>query len=189
MDAAMTEVFNKVNRNKNLSIRSIVGELVKDFKGGTYGWYEMATLCVLVKLYKLDRISFRSGGNTVDERDLYRSLTNSNSRQTLIVDVEETISQSQISTLKKLYRDLFDDETCMVQGAREVHTAFIQRLNSEIQNAREAARNNVYASQSLSPDTSLLLLNCQGLYIRDYIVRRRKLKMQSTQRKIKLNRY
>ena len=145
MDAAMTEVFNKVNRNKNLSIRSIVGELVKDFKGGTYGWYEMATLCVLVKLYKLDRISFRSGGNTVDERDLYRSLTNSNSRQTLIVDVEETISQSQISTLKKLYRDLFDDETCMVQGAREVHTAFIQRLNSEIQNAREAARNNVYA--------------------------------------------
>lgn len=169
MDQAMTEVFNKVNRNKNLSIRSIVGDLVKDFKGGTYGWYEMATLCVLAKLYKLDRISFRSGGNSVDERDLYRQLTNSNSRQTLIVDVEETISQSQISTLKKLYRDLFDDETCMVQGAREVHTAFIQRLNSEIQNVKEAARNNNYAfveplARYITALTDLSRLVYPGLY-------------------------
>lgn len=169
MDSAMTEVFNKVNRNKNLSIRSIVSELVKDFKGDTYGWYEMATLCILAKLYKLDRISFRSGGNIVDERDLYRQLTNSNSRQTLIVDVEETITQSQISSLKKLYRDLFDYETCLVQGAREVHTAFIQRLNTEIQNAKEVARNNSYAfaeplANYISDLTDLSRLVYPGLY-------------------------
>lgn len=169
MDAAMTEVFNHINRNRNLSIRSVVSELVKYFKGNTYGWYEMATLCILAKLYKLDRISFRSSGNVVDERDLYRQMTNSNSRQTLIVDVEETITQSQISTLKKLYRDLFDDETCLVQGAREVHNAFVNRLNDEIQKVKDADRANNYEfakplSQFITSLTELSRIVYPGLY-------------------------
>lgn len=144
MDACMNEVFHKITRDKNFSIRTKVSDLVSHFKGNTYGWYETATLCILAKLYKLDKVSFRNGGNLIEERDLYFQLTNSNSRQTLIVDVEEVISANQIAALKNQYRDLFDDESCLAQGAKDVHTAFIKRLNDEIIKLRTIASENKY---------------------------------------------
>ena len=140
----MNEVFHKITRDKNFSIRTKVSDLVSHFKGNTYGWYETATLCILAKLYKLDKVSFRNGGSIIEERDLYSQLTNSNSRQTLIVDVEEVISANQIAALKNQYLDLFDDESCLAQGAKDVHTAFIKRLNDEILKIRTIASENRY---------------------------------------------
>ena len=146
MDACMSEVFNKITRDKNYSIRTKVSDLISYFKSSVngYGWYETATLCILAKLYKLDKISFRNGGNLIEERELYSQLTNSNRRQTLIVDVEEVISANQIAALKNQYRDLFDDESCLAQGAKDVHTAFIKRLNDEIIKLRTIASENKY---------------------------------------------
>ena len=70
------EVFNWISRNKQLSIRTKVKDLVEYFRGNTYGWYETATLCLLAKLYKMDRISFRSNGSPVLDRELYFNMTN-----------------------------------------------------------------------------------------------------------------
>lgn len=169
MDACMNEVFKKIKRDKNYSIRTKVSDLVSYFKGNTYGWYETATLCILAKLYKLDKVSFRNGGSVVEERDLYTQLTNSNSRQTLIVDVEEVISANQIAGLKNQYRDLFDDESCLAQGAKDVHTAFINRLNDEIRKIREVASENRYEftkplTEVISHLSDLSRLAFPGLY-------------------------
>lgn len=136
MDSSATEVLNKINHNKALSIRSKVKDLVDYFKGNGYGWYEMATLCLLAKLYKLDKISFRSNGNPVAERDLMFNLTNSTQQQVLIVDIEETITNSQVSKLKSLYKEFFNDESCQAQSPKDVHNAFIERLNKEIEELR-----------------------------------------------------
>lgn len=136
MDSSTTEVLNKINHNKALSIRSKVKDLVDYFKGNGYGWYEMATLCLLAKLYKLDKISFRSNGNPVADRDLQFNLTNSAQQQVMIVDIEETITNSQVSKLKGLYKEFFNDESCQAQSAKDVHNAFIERLNKEIEELR-----------------------------------------------------
>lgn len=171
MDACMSEVFNKITRDKNFSIRTKVSDLISYFKSSVngYGWYETATLCILAKLYKLDKISFRNGGSVIEERDLYYQLTNSNSRQTLIVDVEEVISANQISALKNQYRDLFDDESCLAQGAKDVHAAFIKRLNDEILKIRAIASENRYAftkplADVVSTYNELAHLAYPGLY-------------------------
>lgn len=169
MDACMSEVFNKITRNKNQSIRTKVSDLVADFKKGTYGWYELATLSILAKLYKLDKISFRNGGTLVEGRYLYSQLTNSNSRQTLIVDIEETITNAQVATLKNQYRDLFDDESCFAQGAKDVHNAFAQRLNDEILKIRNIIAENKFEftkplEEVVSKLTSLSRLVYPGLY-------------------------
>lgn len=169
MDACMNEVLNKIKRDKNYSIRTKVSDLVSYFKSNTYGWYETATLCILAKLYKLDKVSFRNGGSVVEERDLYTQLTNSNSRQTLIVDVEEVISANQIAGLKNRYRDLFDDESCLAQGAKDVHTAFINRLNDEIRKIRDVASENRYEftkplADVISTFSNLAHLAYPGLY-------------------------
>lgn len=136
MDNCMLEIFNWINRNKNQSVRTKAKDLVDFFRGKTYGWYETASLCILAKLYKMDKISFRSNSSIVTDRDLYNHLTNSNLQSNLIIDIEETITNSQIAALKNCYKEFFDDESCSVQGAKEIHNAFIVRLKEEISKLR-----------------------------------------------------
>ena len=142
MDNCSQEIFNWINRNKQLSIRTKVKDLVEHFRGNTYGWYETATLCILAKLYKMDKISFRSNGSPVADRDLYFNMTNSNAQSVLIVDVEESISNSQVANLKKLYKEFFDNESCTVQSAKEVHLQFISRLSQVISDLRSIKDQN-----------------------------------------------
>jgi len=136
------EVFNWISRNKQLSIRTKVKDLVEYFRGNTYGWYETATLCLLAKLYKMDRISFRSNGSPVLDRELYFNMTNTNAQGMLLVDIEESISASQIAKLKSLYKDFFNDESCSAQSAKEVHQQFVTRLNQEIAELRSIKDQN-----------------------------------------------
>ena len=136
MDNCSQEIFNWLNRNKQLSIRTKVKDLVDYFRGNTYGWYETATLCILAKLYKMDKISFRSNGSPVADRELYYNMTNSNQQAVLIVDIEETITPSQVAKLKSLYREFFNDESCSAQSAKDVHQQFINRLNKLIEELR-----------------------------------------------------
>ncbi len=142
MDNCSQEIFNWLNRNKQLSIRTKVKDLVDYFRGNTYGWYQTATLCILAKLYKMDKISFRSNGSPVADRDLYTNMTNSNQQAVLIVDIEETITPSQVAKLKSLYREFFDDESCSAQSAKDVHQQFVARLNKLIEELRNVKDQN-----------------------------------------------
>ena len=136
MDNCMVEQLNWINRNRTLSIRTKTKDLVEYFKGNGYGWSEIASLCILAKLYKMDKVSLRSNGAIVADRDIYFNLTNGTQQAMLIVDIEETITNAQISMLKNLYKEFFDDESCSAQGAKDVHAAFIERLNKEISELR-----------------------------------------------------
>jgi hypothetical protein len=142
MDNCSQEIFNWLSRNKQLSIRTKVEDIVKQFRGNTYGWYETATLCILAKLYKMDKISFRLDGSPVADRDLYNCLTNSNQQARLIVDIEEAITNSQVAKLKNLYKDFFNDETCTALSAKDVHQQFIDRLNQVISELRSVKDQN-----------------------------------------------
>lgn len=141
-DECTQEVFNWINRNKQQSIRTKVKDLVDYFRGNTYGWYETATLCILAKLYKMDKISFRSNGSAVADRDLYFNMTNSNAQSMMLVDVEEAITNSQVANLKRLYKDFFDDESCSAQSAKDVHQQFITRLEQVISEIRSIKDQN-----------------------------------------------
>lgn len=152
MNNAETEVFNKINSDKRMSIRTKVKDLVDYFKSNGYGWYEMAVLVILARLFKMDKVSFTADGSRIEARDLYYHLTNSNRQANLIVDVEESITPSQITMLKNLYKDTFNDEVCRFQSAKDVHQAFLDRLNQEIQKLRELRDSNRYPFSSALND-------------------------------------
>jgi len=132
MDNCSTEILNWINRNKLQSIRTKVKDLVDYFHATPYGWYETASLCILAKLYLMEKISFISNGSPVANRELYFNLTNSTAQASLLIEIEETISVSQINKLKSLYREFFDDENCAAQSAKDVHQQFSQRLEKLI---------------------------------------------------------
>lgn len=143
-DVCSTEIFNEISKQKRMAVRTKVKDLVDVFRGGTYGWYETAILCIIAKLYKMDKISFRSNGNIVAERDIYSALTNSMQQQNTIVDIEETITASQITKLKNLYKEFFNDESCVASSAKDVHGAFIERMKIEVEDLQAVASRNRY---------------------------------------------
>lgn len=143
--------------------------LVKYVKGNTYGWYETAILCIIAKLYKLDKISFRNNGQPVADRDLYNTLTNSMQQANTIVDVEEAITPAQVTKLKGQYKEFFNDESCTAQSAKDVHAAFIERLKRDIEGLRSIYDRNRFEfvkplDAVLSTQESLSGMVYPGLY-------------------------
>lgn len=132
-DVCSMEIFNEISKQKRLAVRTKIKDLVDVFRGGSYGWYETAILCIIAKLYKMDKISFRYNGAPVADRDIYTALTSSNQQQNTIVDIEETITTSQITKLKALYKEFFNDESCVAISAKDVHNAFIERMKREVE--------------------------------------------------------
>ena len=135
-DACSMEIFNEISKQQRMAVRTKVKDLVDYFKGNTYGWYETAILCIIAKLYKLDKISFRNNGQPVADRDLYNTLTNSMQQANTIVDIEEAITPAQVTKLKGQYKEFFNDESCTAQSAKDVHSAFIERLKRDIEELR-----------------------------------------------------
>ena len=132
-DVCSMEIFNEIAKQKRLAVRTKIKDLIDVFRGGSYGWYETAILCIIAKLYKMEKISFRYNGAPVADRDIYTALTNSNQQQNTIVDIEETITTSQITKLKGLYKEFFNDESCVAISAKDVHNAFIERMKREVE--------------------------------------------------------
>ena len=141
-DVCSMEIFNEISKQKRLAVRTKIKDLVDVFRGGSYGWYETAILCIIAKLYKMDKISFRYNGAPVADRDIYTALTNSNQQQNTIVDIEETITTSQITKLKALYKEFFNDESCVAISAKDVHNAFIERMKREVEDLGAIAGRN-----------------------------------------------
>ena len=168
-DACTMEIFNEISRLHNMAVRTKVKDLVDHFKGNTYGWYETAILCIIAKLYKWDKISFRNNGQPVTDRDLYNTLTNSMQQANTIVDIEEAITPYQVTKLKGLYKEFFNDESCTVQSAKDVHTAFIERLKRDIEELRSIYDRNSYEfikplGDVLTTLNSLSIMVYPGLY-------------------------
>ena len=143
-DVCTLEIFNEISRQKQLAVRTKVKDIVDKFKGGTYGWYETATLCILAKLFKMEKISFRNNGAPIADRDIYTALTNSTQQANTVVDIEETITASQIKKLKDLYKEFFNNEGCIATSAKDVHSAFIERMNKEVDYLRTVSERNHY---------------------------------------------
>ena len=141
-DVCSMEIFNEISKQKRLAVRTKIKDLVDVFRGGSYGWYETAILCIIAKLYKMDKISFRYNGAPVADRDIYTALTNSNQQQNTIVDIEETITTSQITKLKGLYKEFFNDESCVAISAKDVHNVFIERMKREVEDLGAIAGRN-----------------------------------------------
>lgn len=141
-DVCSKEIFDKISKQKRLAVRTKIKDLVDIFRGSPYGWYETAILCIIAKLYKMDKVSFRYNGAPVADRDIYTALTNSNQQQNTIVDIEETITTSQITKLKGLYKEFFNDESCVAISAKDVHNAFIERMKREVDDLSAIAGRN-----------------------------------------------
>ncbi|RZK14836.1 MAG: BREX system P-loop protein BrxC, partial [Flavobacterium sp.] len=62
------EVLNRVQRNKAAHERTTIKSLIDAFYIRPYGWYQIAVLCIIAKLYKRNKISLKQDGNNLDDK-------------------------------------------------------------------------------------------------------------------------
>lgn len=122
-----SEVLGFINRNKQNSVRSTVKGVVDLFKSKPYGWYDLATVCILAKLFKMNKLSFRYDGSMLEDRDLVNYLTASARQANIIIDLEEAIPESQVRKLKTLFQNYFG-RPCTQTEAKAIHKEFIEAL-------------------------------------------------------------
>jgi hypothetical protein len=104
---AEQEVLNYVQRNQNNGERTSVDEIIRVFGRRPYGWYPMAVLTLISRLFRMGKVELRTT-ELVDARKALELLKNTRQHGSVRVRLQEQFNATQINALKKFHHDFFD---------------------------------------------------------------------------------
>lgn len=125
------EVLNRIQRNRSNNERTTLKNLLDNFSARPYGWYLMAVLCLIAKLYKRNKISLKQDGNSLDDKRVLDALLRNNQYANTLIDLEEEIQNSQIQKLKAFYQEYFNEPN-LGNEPKEISKFFKKRLEKEV---------------------------------------------------------
>ncbi|MBW8002946.1 MAG: BREX system P-loop protein BrxC [Planctomycetes bacterium] len=100
------ELYNFIMRKDANLDRPTLSTVLQSFTGGQYGWYPMAVLCVLAKLYVRNAIEIREGGDLKDRGEVHSILSkNRNLDQYVIKLPPPEPGDEQIRRFKSFHQD------------------------------------------------------------------------------------
>ncbi len=100
------ELYNFIMRKDANMDRPTLITVLQSFTGGQYGWYPMAVLCVLAKLYVRNVIEIREGGDLKDRGDVYSILSKNRNLDRYVIKLPPPEpGDEQIRRFKSFYQD------------------------------------------------------------------------------------
>ena len=128
--SAEQEVYSLISRKKKSNEKVTIKSLLEIFTIQPYGWHELGLITIIAALYKRAKLNFRKNGSVVSENELFKTLTNNRDYATVVIDLEEDISEKQIKALKDLYFEFFNEANQGVD-AKTVSKLFKEALAKE----------------------------------------------------------
>lgn len=128
---AEQEILTYVLRNQNNGERTSIEEILKAFGKRPYGWYPMAVLTLVARLFRMGKIELR-GPELLDARGAFDRLKNSRQHGSVRARMQEVIDPAHVSALKDFHRDFFD-RTNAGTDARSVGTSTAEAMGAEAQ--------------------------------------------------------
>lgn len=125
------EVMNRIQLNNSNHERTTIKSLIDAFNGRPYGWYQMAVLCIIAKIYKRNKISLKQASNNLDDRGALDALQKNNQYANTIIELEEEIPNAQIQKLKNFYQEYFNEPN-LGKEPKEISRLMKQRLAKEV---------------------------------------------------------
>ncbi len=104
---AEQEILNYVMRNQNNGERTLVEEIVRQFSRRPYGWYPMATLTLIARLFRMSKVELRAA-DLLDASKAFEMLKNSRQHANVRVRLQEQFDATKVNALKKFHHDFFD---------------------------------------------------------------------------------
>jgi len=109
LSEADQEILTYVQRNQNNGERTSVEEMVRQFSKRPYGWYPLAVLTLIGRLFRMGKIELRTT-EPLDARAALEHLKNSRQHGALRVRLQEQFDATKVNALKRFHRDFFDRE-------------------------------------------------------------------------------
>src|SRR5690606_32963187 len=88
---AEQEILTEIQRKQNNRERVSAEELVNKFTRRPYGWYSMATLTLIARLYRMRKVELSVSGEPLERQAALEALNNSRKRGGLDVSVQQKI--------------------------------------------------------------------------------------------------
>ena len=104
---AEQEILTYVMRNQDNGTRTSIEEIVRNFGRRPYGWYPMAVLTLVSRLFRMGKVELR-GAELLDARSAFDHLRNSRQHGSVRVRLQEQFDATKVNALKKFHHDFFD---------------------------------------------------------------------------------
>lgn len=101
------EILTYVMRNQNNGERTSVEEIVRNFGRRPYGWYPMAVLTLLARLFRAGKVELRAA-DLLDARGALDALKNSRQHGGIRVRMQEQFDAAKVAAVKRFHQEFFD---------------------------------------------------------------------------------
>lgn len=101
------EILTYVMRNQNNGDRTSIEEIIRNFGRRPYGWYPMAVLTLVSRLFRLGRVELRTA-ELLDARSALAHLKNTRQHGSVRVRLHEAPDPAKVNSLKTFHHDFFD---------------------------------------------------------------------------------
>lgn len=104
---AEQEILTYVMRNQNNGERTSIEEILRNFGKRPYGWYPMAVLTLVSRLFRMGKVELRTA-ELLDARSAFDLLRNTRQHGSVRVRLQEQFDATKVNALKKFHHDFFD---------------------------------------------------------------------------------
>jgi hypothetical protein len=101
------EILTYVLRNQNNGERTSIEEILRNFGRRPYGWYPMAVLTLVSRLFRMGKVELRNT-ELLDARMASDLLKNSRHHGSIRVRIQEQFDATKVNALKSFHHDFFD---------------------------------------------------------------------------------
>ncbi|MEO8350694.1 MAG: BREX system P-loop protein BrxC [Chthoniobacteraceae bacterium] len=104
---AEQEILTYVTRNQNSGERVSVDAIIREFGKRPSGWYPMAVLTLIARLFRMGKVELRSA-DLLDARAALEALKNSRQHGSVRVRLQEQFDAAKVAALKRFHQEFFD---------------------------------------------------------------------------------
>ena len=127
---AEQEILTYVMRNQNNGERTSIEEILRNFGKRPYGWYPMAVLTLVSRLFRMGKVELRNT-ELLDARSALELLKNTRQHGSVRVRLQEQFDATKVNALKKFHHDFFDRPNAGTE-ARSVGQLTSEALAAEV---------------------------------------------------------
>jgi hypothetical protein len=107
LSEAEQEVLTYVMRNQTNGERITVEAIVRELGRRPYGWYPLAVVTLLARLFRMGKVELRTG-ELLEARSALEALRNPRQHGSVRVRLQESFDNSKVNALKRFHQDFFD---------------------------------------------------------------------------------
>lgn len=126
---AEQELLSYVQRNQASNERTQVDEIVRAFGRRPFGWYPLAVLTLLARLFRMGKVELRAA-EALDARNALELLKNPRQHANVRVKLQQQFDSTKVNALKRFHREFFDRENTGTD-ARSVGLLTLELLAGE----------------------------------------------------------